>query len=151
MGTQYYGVCKDCKQYIALDKFYAWNAYHEADHSTIDNSDLEEFKNDAWIFRALRLHVFLAHHNGHRVGVLSEYDINNLDDLTEQFPWPEQFKYLVEQIDMRPLVGRIVINTNFGEIYIDHRKNDVNCFRFIDGKRVDTVLLNKQQKPIEII
>jgi len=146
MGDCYYGICHDCKRYIDLDKFYAWRTYKGADHSTIDNTKLEDYKNDSWIYRALRLHIFLSSHNGHRVGVYPEHDIDEdeLKESKEQYPWPEGLRDLIERIDLTPSVGRLIINTRLGEIFIDDRSDDINCFRFIDGKRVDTKILTKK-------
>ena len=140
MGTCYLGICHDCKQFIDLDKFYGWNAYQGADNSTIEKTELEDYKTDGWIYRAMRLHIFLYTHNGHRVGVYSEHETDR-DGLQEQYPWPVGLKSLVERIDMVPSIDRLIINTPFGEIIIDKRGKDINCFRFINGKRVDTVLL----------
>jgi hypothetical protein len=151
MGTLYYGVCKDCKRYIELDKFYSWSAYSDADHLTIDSTDLEEYKTDRWLYRALRLHIFLKAHNGHRVGVYTEHEFDVVDEkeFVEQFPWPAGLKHLTEKIEMAPSLDRLIIKTRLGDIYIDDTRNTVNCFRFVDGKRVDTVLLEKLHKEEE--
>ena len=142
MGTIYYGICHDCKQYVNLDKFYSWRSYQDADHSSIDNTNLEEFKTNGWISKALRLHIFLHAHNGHRIGVYTEHDCLH-EDMQEQFPWPDSLKRLTEYIDMSPLVDRVMIKTSLGDIYIDDRGEDINAFRFINGIRVDTSLLIK--------
>lgn len=141
MGTCYRGICHDCKQYVDLDKFYGWSAYQDADHATIEKTELEKYKNDGWIYRAMRLHIFINTHQGHRVGVYSEHEMD-LDGLKEQYHWPTGLRSLVEKIDMVPSLDRLVISTRFGEIFIDQRGKDINCFRFVDGKRVDTVLLD---------
>ena len=141
MGTIYYGVCHDCKKFIDLGKFSDWRSYEDADHATIEKTSLEDYKTDHWICRTLRLHIFLYQHNGHRIGVYTEHDFDVQDDYTEQFPWPSGLRKLTEEIDMMPSVDRVVINTPLGQIYIDNRKDDINCFRWIDGKRVDTKLL----------
>lgn len=140
MGTCYFGICHDCKQFIDLDKFYGWNAYQGADHATIEKTKLKDYKTDGWIYRAMRLHIFLYSHNGHRLGVYSGHE-TNLEVLQEQYPWPAGLRSLVETIDMVPSINRLIINTPWGEIFIDKRGKDINCFRFINGKRVDTVLL----------
>lgn len=142
MGTYYYGVCHDCGRYIDLDKFYGWAAYKNADHCTIEKTELDDYKTNGWIYRALRLHIFLYTHNGHKVGVYDEHNID-ICELKESFPWPVGLKDLTKKIDMSPSVGRLIINTRFGEIVIDDRGHDINCFRFVDGKRVDTKLLEK--------
>jgi len=156
MGTCYYAVCHECKKYIDLDKFYGWATYNGADPCTIDKVDLADYKKDGWIYRALRLHIFLYAHNGHKLGVYSEHEAENVsseheserDKLEEQYPWPSGLKYLTEQIDMSPSIGRLIITTRFGDIVIDDRGSDINCFRFVDGERIDTQLLkNSDNKP----
>jgi hypothetical protein len=149
MGTLYYGVCHDCKRYIELDKFYGWRSYFDADHSSVEVTDLDEYKTNSWIYSALRLHIFLNAHNGHRVGVYTEHQFDKIDEFVEQFPWPIGLKHLTERIEMAPALDRLIIKTRLGEIYIDDTKNFVNCFRFVDGERVDTVLLEKLHKEEE--
>jgi formylmethanofuran dehydrogenase subunit D len=38
---------------------------------------------------------------------------------------------------------RVILNTKHGQIIIDVRKDDVNAFVSVNGKRVDVVLLPK--------
>lgn len=144
MGTTYHGICFTCKKYIDLDKFFEWDSYKGADHSTIQMTDLEKFKTNFWIYRALRLHIFLSSHNGHKIGVYPDNEIDIYErEFKEQYPWPTSLSTLTEKIDMAPSVSRLIINTALGEIFIDDRKTDINCFRFINGNRIDTILLGK--------
>lgn len=149
MGTCYYGICQDCKRWINLDKFWSWSACQNADHASIEKTDLEEYKENGWIYRALRLHIFLATHNGHRIGVYSEHEEESEsrgnEEWREQYPWPTSLLPLIEKIDMVPSVDRIIINTPLGEVYIDNRRDVINCFRFVNGKRIDTVLLEAKK------
>ena len=150
MSTLYYGVCQDRKIFIDLDKFYAWATYREqADHSTIQLTDLNDYKEDGWIYRALRLHIFIESHNGHRLGVYTEHEFDCHDNsFSEQYKWPIPLQKLTEQIDMSPSLDRIIINTHLGEVFIDNRGKDINCFRFINGKRIDIELFSQTpEKP----
>ena len=76
MGTCYYGVCHDCRQFVDLDKFYGWAPWR--DWADLDKEDLDKFKG-GWIYRSMRLHFFLHLHNGHRVGVYTEHDIERFE------------------------------------------------------------------------
>ena len=146
MGTCYCCICHDCKKFIDLDKFYSWAALANADHSNLDNEDLEDYKTDGWIYRALRLQLFIHSHNGHKIEVCTEHyfdGLNDHDGYSEQYPWPKGLRKFTEEIDMPPSIDRIIINTHLGKLYIDNRKDDINCFRSINGKRVDTKLLEK--------
>ena len=152
MGTCYCCICHDCKKFIDLDKFYSWAALANADHSNLDNEDLEDYKTDMWIYKALRLQLFIHTHNGHRIEVGSEHHFDGFDNETgyhpgyiEQYPWPKGLRKFIEEIDMPPSIDRIIINTHLGKLYIDNRKDDINCFRTINGKRVDTKLLKRIQ------
>ena len=147
MGTIYYGVCHDCKQYIDLDKFYSWSAYPADDHdyADIDQETLQEYHNDGFIYRSLRLHFFMTRHRGHRIGVYTEHEI--FDRLIEEeyeqvYPWPGAGEKQADIIDFTdPKADRLVIKTVHGDIFLDVRSDGINCFRFINGERVDTLVL----------
>ena len=145
MGTTYYGACHDCKQKIDLDNFYSWYGNTE-ELTSIDCEILANFHNDGFIYRALRLHFFIGKHNGHKLGVYIE-DTHGIDDYVLVYPWPRQKEDQVAEIDFTdPKASRLIIKTKFGNIVIDVRGKDVNCFRFKNNiessdKRVDTVLL----------
>ena len=73
MGTDYYAICHDCKEYIDLYKFWKWWPLSES-YGDLENEDFEQYKkDDRWIFSSLRLHLFMIHHRGHRIGVYSEH------------------------------------------------------------------------------
>lgn len=129
MGTVYYGVCHDCKQYIDLDKFCSWGVL------PLPDDDMDDFKTDDWIFRTLRLHAFIYAHNGHRIKICSETDDSFYRyDFKEQFPWPaEEF---------------LVINkkeTRFKKL-IAHLNNffDYFQFRLQHTKRIEQALYRSQ-------
>ena len=145
MGTVYYGACHDCEQKIDLDKFYSWYGYTD-ELTSIDHESLADFHNDGFIYRTLRLHFFIGKHNGHRLGVYTEHE-SNIEEYTQVYPWPHGQEDQVDEIDFTDTkAGRLIIKTKFGKVFIDIRKEDVNCFRFKHGiesadSRVDTVLL----------
>ena len=159
MGTIYYCLCHDCKAYVDLDKFYSFSCY-EADvfgvrsHADIDKERLEEF-GAGFVYRSLRLQYFMRTHTDHRLGVHTEHDVEKFDwyddedDIKwkEEIPWPRSGHGVDDTIDLTdPKVGRIVMKTRFGELYIDHRVDGLNCFRFdADGKRVDVMLLEAKK------
>ncbi len=143
MGICYYCVCHDCKEYIDLDKFYSWSAYSDDDsgYADIDKEDFDDYKNDGFIYRSLRLHYFIAKHPGHRIEVLTENHFET-DNLKEVYPWPSLGIEGYDEIDFTdPKSGRIVIKTSIGNIFIDKKSDGINCFRTVGGKRVDTMLL----------
>lgn len=88
MGTIYYGVCDDCRQYIDLDKFYSWAPPTYASIWTEDLSTYDEY----FVVRALRLNYFIKEHNGHRVSVRTEHEVEFFSEdhpMYEQvYPWP---------------------------------------------------------------
>ncbi|KKN12009.1 hypothetical protein LCGC14_1020770 [marine sediment metagenome] len=60
-----------------------------------------------------------------------------------QHKWPKSLLKLTEEIEMGSGIDRLIVKTPLGKIIIDSRLKDVNCFYFVDGKRVDTILLSK--------
>ena len=153
MGTCYYGVCHDCKEYIDLDKFYGWNPGHRS-IADIDKEDLAEWFSGSWVYRSMRLHYFIGLHNGHRIAVVDEHSWEGWADKhpdhiavwKEIAPWPHQSETASDMIDFTdPKAGRLVIKTKFGDITLDVRRDGVNCFRFAGAEtaanRIDTLLL----------
>ncbi|MCP3685397.1 MAG: hypothetical protein GY861_22325 [bacterium] len=144
MGTCYYGICKDCKEFIALDKFYSWCPWKtEAD---IEREDIDEYKNDgSFIYRSFRLHYFMNKHNGHRIGVYTERHVDDdgdFENYKEVCPWPEKGRKTYDEIDLTdPKFGRAKIKTSIGDLMIDKRKDGINCFFFVANKRIDTLIL----------
>ena len=73
MGTCYHGVCLDCKKFIHLDKYWDWAGYCEE-----YDTDLSDYKTDRWVSAAMKLHIFLQLHNGHRLGIYSDHEFEGL-------------------------------------------------------------------------
>ena len=48
-----------------LDKFYSWAAYKDENEGTVDKTELKDYLNEGWVYRALRLHIFLKAHTAH--------------------------------------------------------------------------------------
>lgn len=154
MGTCYYGVCHDCKEYIDLDKFYSWSAYkgENSDYADLDKEDLNEYKNNYFIYRSLRLHFFMAKHPGHRIEVMTEHNdiFYEGSGYKQVYPWPSKGRDAIEVLDFTdPKAGRLIVRTKYGDIYLDVRNDGINCFRFVKGVRKDTLLLKapKSKKP----
>ena len=80
MGVIYYGMCLDCKQYVDLGKFYSRAGYAGTYNQLKEEleKDLNEYKNDDFIYPSLKLHFFIQEHQGHRLGI---YDENDFDDM----------------------------------------------------------------------
>ena len=73
MGTEYFGVCRDCKKFIDLHTFYIIISGDPPSDENMGNS----FK--GWDFNKYgywisRLFWFLDHHKGHRFGIYSEHE-----------------------------------------------------------------------------
>lgn len=143
MGTCFAGLCHDCKESIDLDKFYSFCAISCL--ADLEGEDLADY-DESFVYRSLRLHLFMESHKGHRLGVYRDSDPEYeeaSETYKDTFPWPSNGKAPTDYIDLRdcktPLV---VLETRHGTLYIDHLPQGVNCFRFdADGHRVDTLLL----------
>ena len=156
MGTMWYVRCLDCKEYMDLDKFYSFVAYRQdwCGYASIDKENLDDYKNDGFIYRSLRLHFFIDQHRGHRIAVENKHEAEDWLDVAgdqqeyrQVFPWPAPGNEAQDVIDFTdPKAGRLIIKTRFGDIFMDHRNDGVNCFRFVDGERIDTLLLPKQER-----
>jgi hypothetical protein len=141
MGICYYGVCLDCKEYIDLDKFYSFSPWKS--HADIDKENFDEYKTDSYIYRSLRLQWFISQHDGHRLSVGTEHELDIFgNDYKEVFPWPSMGEHARDEIDLTdPKFGSVVLKTKYGDIYINKMGNRLSCFRFVKGKRIDTLLL----------
>src|SRR3989304_4557702 len=131
MGTIYYVACDDSKIRADLDKFYSWSAYlsEDSDYADLDRESLDEYKEGFWVYRALRLHFFLAHHQFHRVGVTTEHNDSRME-YKEVMPWPAKLEGQCDEIDFTdPKADRLIIKTKYGEIFLDVREDGLNCFR----------------------
>lgn len=163
MGTTYYGYCDDCKTKIDLDKFYSWSAYSDdREVADIEKENLDDFRNDGWIYRSLRLHWFMQKHDSHRQGVCTEHDLVR-DGYAEQGKWPRAGNDSHDEIDWTdPKAGRLVIRTRYGEVFLDYlpassfsgvqepqNKGRVNCFRFTRNGREDVLLLTEDDANAE--
>lgn len=148
MGTLLYGVCHDCREFIDLGKFYSWFRYASSDYdyNSIERENLHDYFKEGWVYRTLRLHVFIAHHKGHRLGVYSEYELEALEgEYTEVAPEPGGTESAQDSIDFTdPNAGRLIVRTKFGDIFLDVHDDGVNCFRFVDGERIDTKILGEK-------
>ena len=140
MGVIYYALCDDCREYINLDKFYSFCPIRTI--QDIEVEDLTEY-GAGFIYRSLRLHFFMSHHVAHRVGVYHEDDCaTRRQHFTEVFHWPTGGETGTDSIDLRDRnAPRLVVRTAFGDVYLDTRNDGINCFRFVNGERVDTLLL----------
>ena len=141
MGTCFAGLCHDCKESVDLDKFYSFCPIRTlADLEVEDLSDYGE----SFVYRSLRLHLFMEHHKGHRLGVYrdSDAEYENAEDYEATFHWPEKGCVETDIIDLRDKkTPRVILQTMHGDLYIDNLGSGVNCFRFEDGSRIDTLLL----------
>jgi hypothetical protein len=127
MGTTYYGICHDCREFIDLDKFYGWNVVGAGrEYADIDKEDLSRF-NAGWVYRSLRLHFFLARHDGHRLSVRTEHAFEGWLAITEDkekpwkevAPWPQSHDEATETIDFSdPKAGRLFVKTVFGRRHL---------------------------------
>ena len=107
MGTIYYGLCLDCKHQIDLDKFYSWSAPNSADYANLKAQNLNDFANTGFIYRSLRLHFFMSRHQGHRLGVYSEHEIDHKfkeDKFKEVYSWPRSGEEQVDKSDFTNLL-----------------------------------------------
>ena len=146
MGTCYKGACHDCEQYIDLEKFYSLCLPFSA--VDIQTEDLSEYYNEHFIYHTLRLHMFLGHHRGHRFGVYSEMEPSGqaIEDYQETFAMPFKKHHPDDVIDLRDVnVPRITLQTRHGEVHLDTRPDGLNCFRFVGGERIDTLLLGAKE------
>ena len=161
MGTIYYCLCHDCRNYIDLDKFYSFAAYKDDEwgskgYADIDKEDLESY-GPHFVYRTLRLQYFIYKHTDHRIGVHTEHDVEQFDWYTqdgdkpgckwkEQFPWPSPGRDAHDTIDFTdPKAGRLIVNTRHGTVYLDVRSDGLNCFTFDSNeKRTDTMLIRKK-------
>lgn len=129
MGTIYYGVCHDCKQYVDLDKFDSWGM------PPVQGDDYSDEKNDDWIFRALRLHAFIFMHNGHKIGIYTDTDDNFYrDDFKEQWPWPSEDFLSINKKKSRFKKLITCLNNSFDYIQ----------FRLQHTKRIEQALYQSQ-------
>ena len=80
MGVEYYCVCKDCKEYVDLNKvpmpFQVQNriAYSDENIDSELAESLEYYQSEGFLFRMLRVFHFLNEHKGHRIQLMSEFD-----------------------------------------------------------------------------
>lgn len=143
MGTCFAGLCHDCKEAVDLDKFYSFCPISSL--ADLEAEDLAEY-NESFIYRSLRLHLFMEAHKGHRLGVYrdseSAYEEAS-ETYTSTFPWPSKGQAQTDHIDLRDgKTPRVILQTRDGDLYIDRLPQGINCFRFdANGKRVDTLLL----------
>lgn len=142
MGLCYDGVCHDCKERIDLDKFYSFSSWRIDAYADIEKENLDEYKNDGFIYRSLRLHFFMEQHPGHRIQVLTENNDTH-DKYKEVYPWPLPGSTRSDVIDFTdPKVGRVVINTKYGFLCLDVRRDGVNVWTRLKGVgRVDTLVV----------
>lgn len=90
----YFAGCDDCKAFVRLDKFYAWDL---VDKEKDDPEELEKIMAIPGAgCRAARLMIFVRAHNGHRIEVGDEdapwvEKIFDEDDSgwREELPWPD--------------------------------------------------------------
>lgn len=149
MGVCYYGICHGCKQYIDLDKFYSFASCEGAVEAiaNLDKEDLAFYQQENFTYRSLRLFTFMHLHKGHCVEVQNEHDFFELreyeyDKWKEVYPWPRPNSECLDLIHWDdPKAGRLIIRTRLGEITLDYLPQGINCFRFVNGERVDTLLL----------
>jgi hypothetical protein len=86
MGTWYFAACHDCREYVNLEKFVNWAGYANlgwtrtdarAYIDTLFGADRDDaFELRKWVKQSLALHMFMAAHNGHRLGVYAEAEWN---------------------------------------------------------------------------
>lgn len=141
MSLLFYGVCLDCKEHIDLDKFYSWSAYcgEDSGYADIDKEDLSNY-GEFFVYRSLRLHLFMEKHQGHRIGVYTNNEIE-IGDTKEVFPWPGSGNTQDDTVDFSdPKAGRLTIKTRLGDVFIDDLGRYINCFRHINGVRHDVIL-----------
>lgn len=152
--TSYFGVCKTCKEYIDLFNFYSWQAYLDlrANYVDLDKEDLDYFKDNDWIYRTIRLHFFIAKHNGHQLGVYDEDDFfgSEMKTFKNIFPEPKRLKEVEGVVDFSdPRPGTLEVKTKYGSVYLHITKEGLSCTRFIDGEVEKTLLLPNKEKYVE--
>ena len=101
MGKLYYAVCRDCHEVLELGKFRDWTEGIESeDMYTLEGmvdalnrlrSSYPPVRDVGWQYHALRLHIFLARHEWHRIAVIPDdlwYDMIG-DEVQTEPCWTE--------------------------------------------------------------
>ena len=88
MGTQYKGVCLDCRKNVDLDKFYDFPSAHDAEVVVLEKAQEPMVNATTW-YRAYLLMAFVARHDGHRISVIRDSEERWWDEArgtSDEFP-----------------------------------------------------------------
>uniref|UniRef100_A0A6H1Z918 Uncharacterized protein n=1 Tax=viral metagenome TaxID=1070528 RepID=A0A6H1Z918_9ZZZZ len=148
MGTTYYMVCNEKKTYVVLDKFYT-GAFLDSDRPQDFFRTMAEARDSdgRWknweVIEAFKAVAFAKDFGEYGIEFVTEHmwcpDGDDDEEWKELLSDPRLPRGNSEQLDLSGTSAptRAIINTPYGEVYLDVQQGGINVFSDISGLRVD--------------